>query len=373
MSRPFVSFDDSQDAETSLFNVISKIKENSKKLVPSLIVFTASSDEFSNVASRFNKEFPDSLSIGMSSYVNFSSEGYSLKAVSAIALYEDIECVGGVIDEIIAFPKKYVDDIRNRVGELGVLENTICLEFTTAFSNCEDLVQDTFREALAVFGIPTAGGSAGCVLGSRESYVALNGVVYSEACVYALIHNKKGAIHMFKENMFKPTDHFYMATDVDCDDRLVYEFDHMSAAQAVSQALGVSIDELSEQIKMHPVGRVEGDEILITDVDEVLPSGAISYFARIFNLSRLVQLEAEDIDLVWDLTARNVHNTMKNISFSLAVNCFSRSQYFIGQNRFGDFNHQLTKEYGEFIGFSGYGEQMNYEHLNQTLVLVCFE
>ena len=31
MSRPFVSFDDSQDAEMSLFNVISKIKENSKK------------------------------------------------------------------------------------------------------------------------------------------------------------------------------------------------------------------------------------------------------------------------------------------------------------------------------------------------------
>ena len=45
---------------------------------------------------------------------------------------------------------------------------------------------------------------------------------------------------------------------------------------------------------------------------------------------------------------------------------------FEKQNSFGEFVNML-RNYGNFIGISGYGEQLNFIHLNQTMILLVFE
>ena len=63
---------------------------------------------------------------------------------------------------------------------------------------------------------------------------------------------------------------------------------------------------------------------------------------------------------------------MKDTAFSISINCFLRTMLFESENCFGEFVNQL-RSYGHFIGVSGYGEQLDFIHLNQTMVLLVFE
>lgn len=373
MDRTTVAFSKATQPQEAVSEVVAKINASSCGRIPKLLIFSADTVIFSEVSQLLFDEFPMSVSMGQSTYINFSSEGYDFRGLSVMAIFDDIECASGVLFEVTTYPMRYLSHITNAVNNLSSLNNTCCVEFTTAFGNCEELVQDTFKTALSSLEVPVVGGSSGSGDGGKVTYVSLNGSVYEEACVFVLIRNLRGKIRIFKENLFKPTDHFYTATDVDCEERAVYEYDGLPASQVVANALHVPVVQLRQYLEMHPVGRIEGDQIYITDVDDISPDGKITYFARIYNHTQVVQLEVDDMDMVWDLTANDVHRKMENISFSLVVNCLTRSKYFVSGGRFDDFNKQLTNEYGTFIGVSGYGEQMNYEHLNQTMLLACFE
>lgn len=373
MNRTTVAFSMQKQPKDAVAEVTSKIKAESNGRIPKLLIFSANTGIFPTVAQLLFDEFPMSVTIGQSSFINFSSEGYDDEGLSVMAIFDDIECASGVLLEVTTYPMRYLSHITNAVNNLSSLNNTCCIEFTTAFGNCEELVQDTFRKALSSVEVPVVGGSSGAGAGEKVTYVSLNGGVYEEACVFVLIRNLRGKIRIFKENLFKPTEHYFTATDVDCDERAVYEYDGQPASQVIANALHVPVVQLKQFLEMHPVGRIEGDQIYITDVDDVSPDGKITYFSRIYNHTQVVQLEVDDMDMVWDLTANEIHRLMENISFSLVVNCLTRSRYFVSGGRFEDFNSRLKNEYGDFIGVSGYGEQMNYEHLNQTMLIACFE
>ena len=56
----------------------------------------------------------------------------------------------------------------------------------------------------------------------------------------------------------------------------------------------------------------------------------------------------------------------------------TRSARFISimfekENLFSEFTDTLKNNYGNYIGVSGYGEQYNITHMNQTMILVLFE
>ena len=60
-------------------------------------------------------------------------------------------------------------------------------------------------------------------------------------------------------------------------------------------------------------------------------------------------------------------------SFAVVVNCLARSIMFEKENLFSEFTDTLKNNYGNYIGVSGYGEQCNITHMNQTMILVLFE
>lgn len=373
MSRSVVAFSGKADLADAFEEVSRRIDEETGGISPILILFTSDFENFTACARRFAQKYPDAQTMGMTSYVNFSSEGYSMKGVSALAICSGIEVATNVLLEITHYPMRYAPNIEQAVDEMCSKENCCCISFTTAFGGCEELVQDTFKSVLGDMNIPVFGGTSGVGERFSQSFVALNGITYSEATVFAVIHNSYGRIRIFRENMFKPTEHFFMATDVDCDERTVYEYDDRPAAEVIAHALHTSVTDLQEQMFMHPIGRVEGGNIYITEVNKVEPDGRVTYYSRIYNRTKVVQLEVEDLDEVWERTAFEVRKEEIFGSFAIVINCLSRSRYFIEQGRFGDFNDKLKKEYGDYVGMSGYGEQSDFEHLNQTMLLAIFE
>ena len=305
--------------------------------------------------------------------MNFSTEGYNEKGLSAMAIYSGVECSSNLIYEVSRHPKNYSQHIREALKSLTSTDNTCCLEFTTSGFRCEELVLDTFEEILKDTDIKVAGSTAGSNIDEKTSAVALNGDIYVESCAFIFIHNLQGKIQLYRENLFRPTSHQLRITDVDCEQQRVYEFDYRPAAEVLSHLLNVEKKELLPLLKTNPIGRIEGKNILISEAKEVMPDDSIVYYTRLYNMTRVMLLEIDNFDSVWDETQKHMKKLLPNPSFSIAVHCFSRSKLLLTQNRFNDFTDRLTSTLGKYIGVSGYGEQIMFNNLNQSLVLISFE
>ena len=132
-------------------------------------------------------------------------------------------------------------------------------------------------------------------------------------------------------------------------------------------------DNLMTELSIHPVGRIEGDNIYITDPKSVNEDGSITYYARIYNLTRMSILELDDIKKVWKATRDNCRKKVKKPSFSIAINCCGRSKTFEDRKLMNSFVSTVSSGYGNLVTLSGFGEQLNCSHFNQTLVLAIFE
>ena len=339
---------------------------------PILLIVITEVDMLWFFATKLQSRYPDAVVIGSTTYINYSSEGYSHCGASVMAINSGIEVSAGVIFDVDRHPSMYKSHIQQALDKLSTYENTCCLEFVTSFGKGEELVLDTFEEVLEGTGIRVAGGSAGSPSERRESFVALGKELFKQTCVFVFIHNLDGKISFFRENVYKPTRHKFTATYVDCEERLVMEYDEKPAAEILAKTLDVPLEKLSENLFQHPMGRLVDGDIYITSADQLFEDGSISYLSRIYNHTKMLLLEPDDLRRVWRETAQRVITEIPKPSFSVAVNCLFRTMLFESENCFGEFVNELRK-YGHFIGVSGYGEQLDFIHLNQTMVLLVFE
>lgn len=345
----------------------------SQNCCPKIIIFYSDHDDLWYYAKQLKEKFPEATSIGCSTCMNFCTEGYSEKGLSVMAIYNGVECSSGLIYEVSRHPKNYSQHIREALKSLTSTDNTCCVEFTTSGLQCEELVLDTFEELLKNTGIKVAGSTAGSNKEDKNSLVALNGDIFVETCAFIFIHNLEGKIQLYRENLFRPTSHQLRITDVDCEQQRVYEFENKPAAEVLANLLKVDKENLLQTLKVNPIGRIEGDNILISEAKEVLPDDSIIYYTRLYNMTRVVLLELDHFDSVWNETEKHMKKLLPNPSFSIAVHCVSRTKLLKKENKFDDFSNKLVQILGKYIGVSGYGEQMMYNNLNQSLVLICFE
>ena len=339
---------------------------------PNLIVFFSELDMLWYFSQKFKARYPDAVVIGSSTYVNYSSEGYSHGGASVLAVNSGIEVSAGLLFDVDRHPAMYKLHIKEALEKLSSYENTCCLEFVTAFGKSEELVLDTFEEVLEGTGITVAGGSAGAAIDKKETFVALNGDIYKNTCAFVFIHNLEGKIGFYRENIYKPTSYRFTTTYADCEERTVMEYDGEPAADVLSRVLNVPVEKLKSELSSHPMGRIVDGQISITEAADVFPDGSISYYATIYNHTKLLLLETDNIKRVWNETVQRVKNDFEKPSFTISINCLSRSRLFESQSCFGEFVNVL-RNHGKFIGLSGYGEQLNYVHLNQTMILLVFE
>ena len=371
MKRCLVTCSSTKNKEANFDHCCKEIADECQK--PLLLIFFADEDDLWYYAKYLHEAFPEAISIGSSTFINFSSAGFSHSGLSVMAIYSGIECAAGLLFEVNRHPKNYIMHIKNALGQISSLENTCCMEFTTPFSDSEELVLDTFKEAFDGKDIPLFGGSSGITNTNKKGIVALNGDIFANTCAFVFIHNQNGKIHLYRENIFQRTQHQFIATDVDCEERTVYEYDDQPAADVLAKALNVDLEGLPEALLVHPMGRIVDDQIFITECNKVFPDGSISYFSRVYNHTKMVLLEVADFDKVWNETAETVHKEILAPSFTISINCLSRTNLFEKENKLYHFISTLKSNYGDFIGLSGYGEQLNFIHLNQSMVIALFE
>lgn len=371
MKRCLVTCSSNQSKETNFEHCCEEIKAEGKN--PILLIFFSDEDDLWYYAKELHEAFPEATSIGSTTFINFSSVGLAHSGLSVMAIFSGIECSAGLLFEVDRHPRNYILHIKEALKNISTLENTCCMEFTTPFMDSEELVLDTFKEAFKGMDIPLFGGSAGTSDSIKKGFVALNGDIYQNTCAFVFIHNQNGKIHLYKENIFERTLHQFIATDVDCEERKVYEYDDQPAADVLAKALNVDLEDLPEVLPAHPMGRIVNNEIFITESNKIYSDGSISYFSRVYNHTKMVLLEVSDFETVWKETAEEIHKVIPAPSFSVSIHCFSRTKLFEKENKLYHFISTLKANYGDFIGLSGFGEQLGFIHLNQSMVIAVFE
>lgn len=374
MKRCYIAYVEEKIGTKAYPQVLEQLKDGGELISPVLVIFSSDNANFGWYSRMLSNSFPSATVIGTTSNVLYCPKGVGRVGISVLAVTGGLSVSTGVIFEVSRYPRRSADSITTALENIEH-ENTVCLEFNASVGNCEELVMDTFMEVMGETDIPICGCTAApAVNPDRPSAVSLNGILYMDACVFALVHNENGRVAVIKENIFSPTKHFFTATDVDCDARRVYEFDHKPAKAVVASAMQIPEDELPGQCFFHPVGRMEDGDLNIISVNELSPDGSMSFFSRIYNQTRVTLLDPIDpLEDVWEDTSKRVHDIIPKPSFSFVMNCIFRIKYFTEIGKMNEYNETLKRDYVDYIGVTGHGEQNSYKHLNQTMLILVFE
>lgn len=338
--------------------------------IPVLIIFSADEENFSEYSILLSARFSQSIVIGSTSYIHMCDQGYSKEGICLVAI-SDIKCCGGVIEEAGRFPGKYIDGFKKNVSKISGQENGVCFEFCALTHYCEELFLDRLHHILEERDIPLFGGSAGSGISKDSAVISYNGEVYTEAVAYVFMFGQF-KLHFFKENIFKPTKNEYIVTDAEVSERIVYEYNNVPAAKIIAKALGTDIVSLQSVLPEHPMGRMVDGDIYITDHIGVVRDEGLKYYATVYNNTRVVMLEADDYKKVFHDTMMKIYDKTGIPEFAIVINCVSRSIRFEKDSYMKEYYNGLKQGFESFICFSGYGEQLNNHHLNQTMVIVTF-
>ena len=93
---------------------------------------------------------------------------------------------------------------------------------------------------------------------------------------------------------------------------------------AVAKALGVDKKDLPQALPDHPLGRIVGDHIYITEHLGMTADGGISYYARAYNQTRIALLEPDDYRRVLTETIEKARADIPAPAFTLASTTHTR-------------------------------------------------
>jgi hypothetical protein len=340
---------------------------------PKLILFFSEVEHFEGYTEKMKEKFSNSIILGSTTFAGFCKDGAYKDTLLVMGIEDGIECYADVLEEVDKYPLKYVDRVTECINKFRDTSNTVCFEISTALISCEELVLSTLNSALEEKKIPLFGGSSGDLGRAEGTMLSFNGTVYRSACAFVIIKNLGGKIRLYRENIYKPTKHYFTATKVDVRNRIVYEYDNKPAAKVMAEALNTTVENLPKYLDSYPLGRIIGSDMYITANQMVTKNNGMSYHARIYNNSNMVLLEPDDYKKVINETIEKVKKEVPNPSLSIMINCLARSILFEKDGYLNEFAKNMSSALGNYIGFAGYGEQLKEQHFNQTMVLAVFE
>lgn len=364
----YIGVGTSNDAEKCVKEATTKLRN------PNLILFFSPTEHFEEYARYLKELFPNSISMGATTIVSLTKKGADKNNLMIIGFEDGLVCSANMLEEIDKFPVKYVERVQKCVDDVRDHKNSICLEFTTAFLCAEESVLSTLNSVLYKTGIPVFGGTAGNRADlSQGTMVALNGVVKRNACVFAIIHNKSGAIHIYRENIFRPmTGNVLTVTKADPSNRTVLEYNGQPAAKVYARELGVSEEQLEKYRDTNPMGRLVGNELYVT-ANSHKNGSSLVYHSRIYKNSKVVVLEPDDYRNIINQTKQKIKDEVPNPRFAIVCHCLARTLWFDKLGYLDKYAREMGEVLGDYVGFSGFGEQKGEQHFNQTMTTAVFE
>lgn len=345
---------------------------------PKIILFFSDEMNFCEYSKIIHEMFPDSICMGCSTYRTWNSFGTEKAVLCTLAIEDGIICSAGVINKADQTALSYADNVKNCLDEISDTENTVCVEFTVPYKRAEEYAIMALNSVILRHEIPVIGGTAANSCAdtgvSEEAYVSLNGEIYSEGCVFALIHNLNGRISLYRENIYEPlTGNEFTATKANNFTRTIITLNNKPASQVYAQELNVPVEEISKHFFHHPLGQCIVNNTYVTAIQSRGHHGSIQCHARVHEGTNLMVMKEGDYKKITRQTMEKVKNEIKNPSLVLMFHCVARTILFEDNGYIDEYQKLLAEAFPNFIGYACLGEQFGTKNFNHTMMLAVFE
>ena len=341
-----------------------------------IFIFSSTKQDPQVIADLLAKKFPDVPMAGCTtSGEHLSGEHYNGALVIAGLCDTGIQWQTALIQGLGDYNDERAEQTANELFDgLGVDSETLephnffCLLFIDGLCMKEEKVTAILADAIE--GIALAGGSAGDDLAFKRTEVYYNGGSYNDAATVVMGKKINANVQIVKHQHFVTTPRSLVITKADPETRTVFEMDGYPAIEAYSAALGVPVEELTDELSfLHPVTFSCNDEIYVRSIQKLNEDGSITFYCGI---EEGMVLEIAGHKVMKDALVEALE-PLGQPDFILGFNCILRA---LEANE-GDTHQQLGKVFNgctsAMIGFDTYGEQLNGLHINQTLVAVAFQ
>lgn len=329
---------------------------------PGLIMLMSNGGQFAEHVEELEKLYPGVPSIGC---IGMSYDtGVVEKGVGIVAFTQGVTAAANVLEQVSSMPVKYIQRMEQDVQKINASsKDTVCIDFCSGNDAC---VLTTIYSVLGKKNISLVGGTG------DAGKVSLNGKVYEDAAVYALIKNNNGKVKVYKENMYRPlADYRFIASKTDRSNYIIGELNGKSAKQVYQDILHISESDITTQTFKNPFGKISGKDVCIISIKEVVGS-ALSCFRQVNDSDVLTLLELKDYKKIVEETIQNIKQDFNHISGIFSVNCLFRYLLFSQNNNMQEYLQSMSV-LGNHAGLIGYGEHYNNQFVNQSMTCVVFE
>ena len=280
---------------------------------PKLLLLMSNNEQFEQHVEELERHFPGVPSIGC---IGGSYGGQTVVAdngVAVIAMEGNLSVVTNVLEQASTMPVKYIGRLEEDINKVAASENnTICIDFCSGNDAC---VLTTIYSVLGKKHISLVGGTG------DGGKVSVNGKIYADADVYALIRNNDGKIKVYKENIYKqvPACRF-IASKTDRSKYLIGELNGRPARKVYQDILNIGDKEMATQTFKNPLGKMNGQDICIISIKEVV-GDKLECYRQVNDSDVLTLLELQDISHVVENTINQIKKDFTHISGVFSINC----------------------------------------------------
>lgn len=329
---------------------------------PKLILLMSNNDQFETHVQELAALYPQVPSIGCIGMCY--DTGVVEKGVGIVAYTDGISAITNVLEQVSAMPVKYIERLQADVANInGSERDTVCIDFCTGNDAC---ALTTIYSVLKRRNISLVGGTG------DAGKVSVNGRIYEDAVVYALIKNQGGKVKAYKENIYrKMGDYRFIASKTDRSKYMIGELNGRPAKQVYQDILHISENEIMTQTFQNPFGKINGNDTCIISIKEVT-GNSLTCYRQVNDSDVLIMLELADYREVVKNTIQQIKHDFSKISAVFSVNCLFRYLLF-NENHYMQEYLQDMSMLGSHAGLVGYGEHYNNRFVNQSMTCVVFE
>lgn len=355
--------------------VLEAVKDFKK---PKLILFFSDEKNFCEYTEIIYEMFPGAVCMGCSSYRLWNNTRTEKKGLNVIAIEDGIICSADVIEKADNFALGSANKVRACMDNVGITENTICAEFTVPYKRTEEYALMALNSVLLRNGIPVIGGTAANICADKtsdgEAYVSLNGKVYTDGCVFAVIHSLHGSIFLYRENIYEPlTGTEFTVTKSNSITRTVMTYDKIPAADVYANELNVPRDSIKDYFFHYPMGQCDGEDTYVTAIHDEGSNGSLKHHARVHEGTKMMVMKEGDYKTITRRTIETVKSKAGTPSLVLMFHCVARTILFEDNGYIDEYQTVLSESFPNFIGFACLGEQLGTKNFNHTMMLAVFE
>ncbi|SFG51188.1 FIST N-terminal domain-containing protein [Oribacterium sp. WCC10] len=324
-----------------------------------------------DISTLLKRKYPKAQSIGVSG-INYYGTQSSDRNLIIAAITGEAVLHAGVIRNLSTCPAADLINLKESMRIVnGSSENTVLIEYCT---NDEERLTTTLQMAVGESGIHVVGGTEFGYPADATPAVTVNGILYPDACAYMLIKNTNGGVHVYSEVIYGPMEGHaaHNVTRANLKDKEVMELDHQPIANVYSREMNIPVEKVIDSTLEHPFGRMVGDQVFIASQKELKSGGSLTFFKRL-NVNDAVRiLQLKDFASINKETCAEILSETSSPSLMISVNCIYRYLLFTGNGYYPTLLQNMAA-IGPHIGNIGGGEQVDNQHVNQTMVVAVFE